>query len=151
MHIRFVLFRCVKCLTFWVITGYSLLFTSLPIEVSLCIGFICAYMALWSDIVLGYLANIYEKLSKSLESEKPARHSANGRTKDDKEHYKKEQRFKFLNAFIFLHCLFVNCFYLSKTFIIHFKPTLNVCGTGLAVDEHQNAWNLNDCLSFFTG
>ena len=86
MRIRFVLFRCVKCLTFWVITGYSLLFTSLPIEVSLCIGFICAYMALWSDILLGYLANIYEKLSKSLESKEPARHSANGRTKGDKKH-----------------------------------------------------------------
>lgn len=83
MRLRFVLFRCVKCLTFWVVTGYSLFVTSLPIEMSLCIGFICAYMALWSDILLGYLANIYEKLSKSLESEEPARHSTR-RTQSDK-------------------------------------------------------------------
>lgn len=92
IHIRFVLFRCVKCLTFWVITGYSLFFTSLPIEVSLCIGFICAYMALWCDVLLGYLANIYEKLSKSLESEEPARHSANGRAKGDKKHQDQERQ-----------------------------------------------------------
>lgn len=80
-NIRFVLFRCVKCLTFWMITGYSLFFTSLPIEVSVCIGFVCAYSALWFDILLGYLAYIYEKLSKGLESKEPARYSAARRAK----------------------------------------------------------------------
>ena len=90
IHIRFVLFRCVKCLAFWMITGYSLFVVSLPIEVSLFLGFICAYAALWSDIMLGYLANVYEKLSKGLESEEPARHPAARRAKGDKKHEDQE-------------------------------------------------------------
>ena len=89
-HIRFVLFHCVKCLTFWVITGYSLFFTSLSIEVSLCVGFLCAYASLWFDISLGYLAYLYEKLSKGLESKEPARHSTARRAKGDKKHQDKE-------------------------------------------------------------
>ena len=75
-RIRFVLFRCVKCLTFWVIVGYSLFFTKLPIEVSLCVGFLCAYAALWADLLLGQLAIIYEKLSKSLAAKEQSRSSA---------------------------------------------------------------------------
>ena len=82
--IRFVLFRCVKCLTFWMTTGYSLFFTSFPVEASLCIGFLCAYAALWADLLLGQLANLYEKLCQSMAAKEHACGSAARRNTKDK-------------------------------------------------------------------
>ena len=90
--VRFVLFRCVKCLTFWVMAGYSLFFTSFPVEVSICIGFLCAYAALWADLFLGQMANLYEKLSKSMVAERPKGHSATQRDTKDKGHKKQKSQ-----------------------------------------------------------
>lgn len=86
LRIRFVLFRCVKCLTFWTVTGYSLLIVTLPVEVSLCAGFISAYAALWADLLLGILANKYEKLTESMDAEESPRDSASHRIPQDKGH-----------------------------------------------------------------
>lgn len=90
IHLRFVLFHCVKCLTFWMITGYSFFVVSLPLEYSLCIGFACAYVALWSDLLLYYIAVKYEKLSKGLESEESACNPAARRAKNNKKHQDQE-------------------------------------------------------------
>lgn len=67
----FVLLRCVKCLTFWCVLGYSLLCVSIPAEASVCIAFMCAYAALWAELLLGKLANAYEKLSEDVATEEP--------------------------------------------------------------------------------
>ena len=67
----FVLFRCVKCLTFWCVLGYSLLCVSIPAEAAVCIAFMCAYAALWAELLLGKLANAYEKLSEDVATEEP--------------------------------------------------------------------------------
>ena len=67
----FVLIRCVKCLTFWCVLGYSLLCVSIPAEAAVCIAFVCAYAALWAELLLGKLANAYEKLSEDVATEEP--------------------------------------------------------------------------------
>lgn len=63
--VRFVLFLCPKCMAFWVVLGYSLLIVELPIEESVAIAFLSSYAAIWFDLLLGKLADVYE----SLESE----------------------------------------------------------------------------------
>lgn len=60
----FVLFRCVKCLTFWCVLGYSL--TVLSMEQAVCAAFLLAYASLWVELLLGKIAGIYEKLSKDV-------------------------------------------------------------------------------------
>lgn len=91
LHTRFILLRCAKCLTFWTTAGYSLIIVSHPVEVSLCIGFACAYAALWADLLLGKIAVAYEKLTQSLDAKEPQSHPATHRTTQDKRHRKKAQ------------------------------------------------------------
>lgn len=81
LRVRFVLFRCVKCLTFWCVLAYSLVH-SLPVEVSLCAAFVCAYVALWMDIPLAKLAIIYEKLNQNMDAEELQRDSATAGNKE---------------------------------------------------------------------
>lgn len=61
LKIRFVLFTCVKCLTFWSILIYTLLFTALRWEACIAISFISAYLALWVELALNKLADVYEE------------------------------------------------------------------------------------------
>lgn len=67
-RIKFVLFRCVKCLTFWSVLGYSL-FIELPLVYSVCIAFVCSYLSLWAELFLGKLADRYEELSENVDAE----------------------------------------------------------------------------------
>lgn len=62
MHLNFILFRCVKCLTFWTVLVYALFFTELSVLVSASSAFLMSYLALWVDIGLAKLANIYDYL-----------------------------------------------------------------------------------------
>ena len=82
LRIRFVLLRCVKCLTFWSMLVYSLIHSS-PLENALCLSFVSAYAALWADIPLAKLANLYEKLDKDLDAEESAYLSAATRTEEN--------------------------------------------------------------------
>lgn len=90
LRIRFILLRCAKCLTFWTTAGYSLIIVSHPVEVSLCIGFACAYAALWADLLLGTLALKYEKLTKIMDAKEPQSHPATHRTPKNKGHRKQK-------------------------------------------------------------
>lgn len=83
LRVRFVLLRCVKCLTFWSMLVYSLVH-SLPLEYALCLSFVSAYAALWADIPLAKLAALYEKLNKDLDAEESAYSSATPRTEENK-------------------------------------------------------------------
>lgn len=74
LHIDFVLFRCVKCLSFWSVLTYSLFFVHLPVEFCLLIAFAAAYAALWADLLLAFLATKYENLYKDLETEGEPNH-----------------------------------------------------------------------------
>lgn len=84
LRIRFVLFRCVKCLTFWSTLAYSLLIVKLPAEESVCLAFVCAYASLWMELLWGKLANIYEKVSNNMDAEEPASASAATGNEEDK-------------------------------------------------------------------
>lgn len=61
LRIRFVLFKCSKCLTFWSMIAYTLLFTSFSWESCLAISFTASYLSLWMELGLNKLANVYEK------------------------------------------------------------------------------------------
>lgn len=74
LHVQFVLLHCVKCLTFWCVLGYSLLCLTLPIEGSICMAFLSAYIALWIDLVLAKLAEKYEEFYKSVGTEAESVH-----------------------------------------------------------------------------
>jgi hypothetical protein len=91
LRIRFILLRCAKCLTFWTTAGYSLIIFSHSVEVSLCIGFACAYAALRADLLLGTLAIKYEKLTQSMDAKEPQSHPATHRNTQNKGHSKKAQ------------------------------------------------------------
>lgn len=62
LRCNFVLFRCSKCMSFWATLGYSTLCTTLPAEAAVATAFLAAYLALWADLVLAKLADIYENL-----------------------------------------------------------------------------------------
>lgn len=61
--------NCSKCLTFWLTTGYSLLFLSQGVIRSLFAGFCLAYMALWTELILNVLNYFYEKCYGKIYSE----------------------------------------------------------------------------------
>ena len=62
LKIKFVLFKCVKCLTFWSILAYTLFLTSYRWELCLAMSFVLSYSALWIDLCLAKLSKVYEKL-----------------------------------------------------------------------------------------
>ena len=66
---HFVLFLCPKCMTFWAVLGYSLLIVKLPIEESVAIAFLLSYAAIWFDLLLGKLADVYESMESEEEEE----------------------------------------------------------------------------------
>lgn len=61
LRIRLVLFKCVKCLTFWSVLAYTLAFTAYRWESCLAISFISAYLSLWVELALNKLAKVYEE------------------------------------------------------------------------------------------
>ena len=66
---NFVLFLCPKCMAFWTVLGYSLLIVKLPIEGSVAIAFLLGYAAIWFDLLLGKLADVYESLESKEKEE----------------------------------------------------------------------------------
>lgn len=83
LHTDFILLRCVKCLTFWTVLGYSLLCLTLPIATAICVAFLCAYAALWIDLLLGKMAKRYEELGKDVDAEEPKGDSGIGSESDE--------------------------------------------------------------------
>lgn len=66
---HFILFLCPKCMAFWAVLGYSLLIVKLPIEVSAAVAFLLSYAAIWFDLLLGKLAEVYESMESKEEEE----------------------------------------------------------------------------------
>ena len=65
---NFILFRCPKCLVFWSVSSYLLL-SNQSVVLSIFIAFICAYLALWIDLLLTIIAEKYEEIYESLGAE----------------------------------------------------------------------------------
>lgn len=71
LHIDFILFRCVKCLTFWSMLIFSVIFTELQWPVCIAVSFLASYAALWTDLALSKIAKIYDnEYEKILDSER---------------------------------------------------------------------------------
>lgn len=83
LHIRCVLFRCVKCLSFWSVLAYSLLIVQLSTEVSVCVAFACSYASLWAELLLGKIALLYEEIS-NMDAEESSCDSATAGNEEDK-------------------------------------------------------------------
>lgn len=66
LKMKFVLFKCVKCCTFWCILAYTLFFTDYRWELCLAISFLSSYLALWFDLALAKLSKVYEKLYEQI-------------------------------------------------------------------------------------
>lgn len=66
IRINLFLFRCVKCLSFWTVLGYSFLIVELPIEGSVALAFLLGYAALWIELLLDKLADWYDEIYKSM-------------------------------------------------------------------------------------
>ena len=58
------LFKCIKCITWQSVLAYTLFFTNYNIIECLAISFISAYIALWFNLLLEKMAEIYEKFSE---------------------------------------------------------------------------------------
>jgi hypothetical protein len=56
-------------MAFWVVLGYSLIIVKLPIEESVAIAFLLSYAAIWFDLLLGKLADVYESMESKEEEE----------------------------------------------------------------------------------
>ena len=53
--------NCCKCFTFWVTLPYTLIVTRSPFT-SLAISFLCSYLAIWLELLEGYVDVLYNKL-----------------------------------------------------------------------------------------
>lgn len=60
IHIDFILFKCVKCLTWWMILCYTL-FNDYTLIESCFTAFLASYSALWFDLLLAKMSKIYEQ------------------------------------------------------------------------------------------
>jgi hypothetical protein len=56
-------------MAFWTVLGYSLLIIKLPIEMSAAVAFLLGYAAIWFDLLLGKLADVYESLESKEKEE----------------------------------------------------------------------------------
>ena len=56
-------------MAFWTVLGYSLLIIKLPIEMSAAVAFLLGYAAIWFDLLLGKLADVYESVVSKKEEE----------------------------------------------------------------------------------
>lgn len=82
-RIKLPYLRCAKCLSFWSVLIYSLMVVPVRVEVSVLLAFVCAYAALWIELLLGSIANIYEKVSNSMDAEASASASASEGDEED--------------------------------------------------------------------
>ncbi len=83
MRINLPYLRCAKCLSFWSVLIYSLSVVPIRAEVSILLAFVCAYAALWIELLLGYIANLYEKVSDNMDAEASPSSSASEGDKED--------------------------------------------------------------------
>lgn len=83
----FVLFRCPKCLAFWSILGYLLL-SNEPIISSVATAFVCAYLALWIDLLLAIISEYYEETYKGVGAKEPKNNRSTKTNNDTKQKVK---------------------------------------------------------------
>lgn len=56
---------CSKCLSFWVVLLCSLLYGQ-PLIASVAVSFVCAYCAVWLELLFGYIDTLYNRLYENI-------------------------------------------------------------------------------------
>lgn len=57
--------NCPKCFTFWSVLAYSVYY-GLPAIEMLAISFLCSYLAIWLELLEGYIDTLYMKLYEKI-------------------------------------------------------------------------------------
>lgn len=60
--------NCCKCLSFWSVLVYSLF--SIDIITSLAISFVSAYLAIWLELLCGFIDTLYNRCYENLYTKK---------------------------------------------------------------------------------
>lgn len=55
---RMPIVNCAKCFTFWSVLAYQLVTDCNPLS-SLAISFLCAYLAIWLELLEGFIDTLY--------------------------------------------------------------------------------------------
>ena len=69
-HYKFKILSCVKCGTFWSVLVYMLITMHHPI-ISITAAFVLSYMAIWLELLLGYLGKVYETCYNKIQTAEP--------------------------------------------------------------------------------
>ncbi|MBR3784011.1 MAG: hypothetical protein IKJ78_06075 [Bacteroidales bacterium] len=57
--------NCSKCASFWLVLLCSLL-SGQPLIASVAVSFLCAYAAMWLELLYGYIDTLYNRLYESI-------------------------------------------------------------------------------------
>jgi hypothetical protein len=60
--------NCSKCASFWVVLICSLC-SGVPLIASVAVSFLCAYAAVWLELLFGYVDTLYNMLYENIYSE----------------------------------------------------------------------------------
>ena len=60
--------NCPKCFSFWSVLAYTII-TSRNAITSLAISFLCSYLALWLELIEGFIDSLYMKLYETIYSD----------------------------------------------------------------------------------
>lgn len=75
LQIRYApIVTCPKCLAWWSVMAYCLI-TGQDTIPSVAVSFLCSYIALWYDLLLGYGDMLYEEIYERLYGEEDAENS----------------------------------------------------------------------------
>lgn len=74
---------CVKCLTFWVTNAYFLWHAEPSIVRMLAVSFLASYLAIWLELIEGYIDTLYVKVYEKIYSNTEDDTTSNTETDDD--------------------------------------------------------------------
>lgn len=57
--------NCPKCLSFWSVLLYSIL-SGCELIASVAVSFVCAYCAVWLELLFGYIDTLYNRLYENI-------------------------------------------------------------------------------------
>lgn len=61
--------NCSKCLSFWIVLVCSL-GSGVSLIASVAVSFVCAYCAVWLELLFGYIDTLYNRLYENIYSKK---------------------------------------------------------------------------------
>lgn len=75
LHYKFRIMSCSKCGTFWTVLIYQLVMGT-EIVASVTAAFALSYAAIWFELLLGYLGEVYETCYDKIQTASPSEDEA---------------------------------------------------------------------------